>query len=304
MTPINSKLLIGTASLGISVAVFGFVYFNNIGGLRKTQTSNTTPLPTASPIAVESSDAPLPPNDTVVEDNAGKEIIDLPLYRAPLGYAISAKTIKFTITSQNEPIITQITLDPATFDYRAETNYQNGFYYVHANGSVCFSKPKFINKYCLREKYTPAALSRYFIGETNLNARELNEDEDTISSLMQDMGWNPTNALASYMTRVELVIKLLREQKLQNGAVLQFKSENKVTDIGTVKDVEFLNQPENIKTQGINLASLMVIAYNGQINDEELGLPYFYMENSETDSTFVDSLGERNIDTQKYLLIQ
>ena len=251
--------------------------------------------------------APEPSQPNVTIDDAGKELVDPPLYREPLSYALSSKTIKFTITSEDGASLTRVVLDPITFNYRADTNYEDGFYYVHASGSVCFSKPGFKNIYCLREKYTMAAMARYFTGDANLNIRELNEDEKTILDFMNDLGWNPNNALASSMTGVELAINLLRQQKLKDGASLEIFDGKKVVKAGIIKDVQSLEAREDMRIQGINMATILALIYNKQQGDETeymLGLPLINLESAKTDDDFENISNDYGIDIHKYILYQ
>lgn len=295
----DKELLISIVSFGVGISLIG-AGFNNT---RPNTLQTSTAIPTLSPVTNITPETS--PQITTLVNDAGKEIVDPPLHRDPLSYTISAKTIKFTIASKDESIITRVSLDPLTFDYKAETNYENGFYYTHANGSVCFSKPSFKNIYCLREKYTPAALARYLTGDTSLKPRELNSDEEGISGLMNELGWVPNNALAGFMSEVELSINLLRQQKLKKDSVLKTTYDGKMSEIGTIEDVQFLENQEDIKTQGVNLATVLALIYNKQGgNIENLELPLINFESAKTDDNFEDISKDYDIDIHKYLLVQ
>jgi len=302
---IDRDFFIITLSLWIIVTLLGTTYFyiDNVpeSSTPETPRSIHTPIPPTGKVT----DPYIKPGPTIIEDDAGKEIVDPPLYREPLTYAISAKVIKFTITNTDKSVAINVVLNPLTFDYRAETNYENDFYYVHANGSVCFGKPAFKNTYCVREKYTPAVIARYIAGDTNLNVRELNADEQSISNFMNELGWIPNNALASFMSGVELSIKLLYNQKLKDGEILKFKTDDsKEYQFGVIKNTRFLETQADIKTQGINLAVIMALLYNQRVdNPEGLELPLIDLEGEETDIRFEDIKSD-GIDINKYILVQ
>src|SRR3989338_2865106 len=298
----NKILYMSTALIGASIAVIGFTYFDTVQGLFSAKKSNVLPAPGTTLENNNTPEVSIPNNITVAENDAGKELIDPPLFRQPLSYPVSARTVKFTILGDSG-IRTNVTLDPKTFDYKALTNYNDDFYYVHANGSVCFGKPAFKKTYCLREKYTPAAMARYIIGDTGFDTRELNTDEDAILNLMLELGWAPTNALASFMGGIELAIQLLYNQNLKDGSVLNIQNDKKVIEVGRVNNVQFLETLENIKTVGINLATVLALINNRE-ESEDMGFSLFHLEDAKNDDALTSLEEDYGIDLDKYLIVQ
>ncbi|MEK7162023.1 MAG: hypothetical protein AAB729_05040, partial [Patescibacteria group bacterium] len=243
------------------------------------------------------------PEVQVVYDEAGKELVDPPLSKQALSQSFSAKTVRFAVRDEDgadTPMVVKVILDTSTFDYRAETDIEDGFSYVEANGIVCFTKTAFKNSYCLREKYTPAVLAKQMVGEI-VQARELEEDEETINRMLMEMAWSPGDILAAMMIRVENGIQFLRNNKLKDGEVIEFKGDNgKVYGTAMVLDVAYVDKYENFKTQGMHLAALMTTLYNR----EDKMFPYFDFQNQKTDTGFLESMKEYSIDLEKYILKQ
>jgi len=218
---------------------------------------------------------------------------------------VARKTVQFKIdpTGTQEPLPMTMIIDTKTFAYRAETAMNNGFTLTHANGIVCFRKPTFEYTYCLREKYTPLALTLNILGD-QVDTRELTDDEKEIYGLMNDLGWTPSNIMAAMMMRAGTALRWLRQGKLRNGEKLTVTWAKEKQEMGVIGELQELSSPEKIATAGIHLAAVMQTMFNSQSQAEMRILPAANFEDAQSDLYFVEELRVAGISIPTHWLKQ
>jgi|GEM_PF-6738675 len=250
----------------------------------------------------------------IKESEHNYEIIDKPLPKWNFPQKYYGKKVELTVRSAESGGQTYgIVLDTVTGDYQVTANMSNDFYFVDANGIVCYGRPKYKNTYCVREKYTSLALVKYFAGQKEQENRDLSWDESQLQRMMIDYGWLPNNLMAAMMSIAEFSFSQLSQDKLSNGKELIWTSEDGKSRnmIGTVVNFDFNEPRESLRTKGIHLATLLADIYNTKDNpiiwdkaNDTFTIPYFNIENSNMDEAIDNFFDLAGIEKQKYNISQ
>ncbi|MEK7625456.1 MAG: hypothetical protein AAB467_03860 [Patescibacteria group bacterium] len=183
--------------------------------------------------------------------------------------------------------------------YKADIKSTDMWKLIYVSPNVCFRKSTFVYTYCINEKISGLNLVRLMLGVTSTNSGEgmdLNDAEKNTAS------WTPTNALAAFLSHIELALVDLRIAKLVDGDELKVNEGGGPSlNAGVISDVRSGSEEVEIPIEALDLGKL-----SNTIIDKQLSLdstiPLFNLENSDGDKRIIRMMGEFGIDPENFLI--